>query len=566
MLILGVVIGVGVLFAWRGKQGHIAGETTRLAVLPFENLGDSADAYFADGVTDEVRGKLSNLGTLLVTPRQSSMPYRGSARALREIGDELGVQYLLTATVRWEKSGGSNRVRVTPELVDVSTGATRWQQPFDATLTDVFKVQGDIAVEVAQALNVALGDSVREQLAEKPTQNLAAWDAYLRGEEVSGSLNRNDPASLRKAITYYEQATVLDSGFVQAWARLSNAHALLFGNNPTRNSADAARHGAERAIALAPNSPAAHSAMGQYYRFVEADHARARAEFNTVLRLAPRDVDALVSAGIMDRIGLDWSAAEDKFKRALDLDRRSLRAYIHLSQVLLNTRKYAELDQVLKRGRSLFPTNLPLLQRAVTAKLAEGDSAAAKQIIRSAPRDIDPATLVTYLATGLDLYWILDDPEQQLLLRLRPADFDDNRGTWASVLAQVYRLRGDSLRARAFADTMQAELIPMMRQSPSDEQWVAFRGLALAYLGRKDEAIELGRRATAMNPLGENDASLYSQLQVVRIYVAVGETEKALDLLEQLLKTPFYISPGWLRVDPNFAPLKGNPRFEAMLR
>ena len=195
-LVLGFLVGLGVLFAWRrGRSGtDDSAGPKRLAVLPFENLGDSADAYFADGITNEVRGKLSQVSGLAVIARASSNEYRHTAKTPQEIARELGADYLLTATVQWEKKPGApSRVRVSPELIRVEPGAaptTRWQQPFDASLTDVFQVQADIATKVASALNVALGDSVRHELAAKPTENLAAYDAYLKGEAASQGYGR----------------------------------------------------------------------------------------------------------------------------------------------------------------------------------------------------------------------------------------------------------------------------------------------------------------------------------------------------------------------------------------
>ena len=200
-LVLGILIGLGVLFAWsRSHTGtaEVTGER-RLAVLPFENLGDSTTEYFADGMTDEVRGKLSQVPALAVIARASSNEYRRSTKPPQQIARELGAEYLLTATVRWEKTpGGPSRVRVSPELVQVRPGAaptTKWQQGFDASLTDVFQVQADIATKVASALNVALGDSARHDLAARPTANLAAYDAFLKGEAASQGLAVADPAS-----------------------------------------------------------------------------------------------------------------------------------------------------------------------------------------------------------------------------------------------------------------------------------------------------------------------------------------------------------------------------------
>ena len=220
-----VLAAAGVFLLRRPHRGGgEAGGVKRVAVLPFENLGAPEDDYFADGIADEIRGKLTSLPGLQVIARGSSTPYKKTTKTPKQIAEELNVGYLLTATVRWEKSGGTSRVHVSPELVDVTgSGAptSKWQQPFDAAITDVFQVQSEIATKVAQALGAALGAGEEKRLSEKPTQNLAAYDAFLKGEEVSNSLAATDPASLRKAIGFYEQAVALDPGFAQAWAGVS---------------------------------------------------------------------------------------------------------------------------------------------------------------------------------------------------------------------------------------------------------------------------------------------------------------------------------------------------------
>ena len=256
---LGLLIGLGVLFAWRRSQ---AGEgktdgAKALAILPFENLGDTADAYFADGVANDLRTRLSQVAGLSVIARTSSNEYRQTEKPVQEIARELGVDYVLTATVQWEKvPGRAHRVRVTPELVDVRPGQaprTRWGQPFDAEMTGVFQVQADIAGRVAQALDVELSDSARRQLAERPTRSVAAYDAYLRGEEIAHSLGASNPTTLRQAVAYYAQAVALDSGFIQAWAQLSAAHSsLYFFSTPTSADADAARRAARASAGAGP--------------------------------------------------------------------------------------------------------------------------------------------------------------------------------------------------------------------------------------------------------------------------------------------------------------------------
>jgi TolB-like protein len=233
---LGILIGLGVLFGWLRSHSTRNVDTSgagvkSLAVLPFENLGPAEDEYFADGVTDAVRGKLVALPGLQVTASNSSTQYKKTTKSPREIGRELGVQYLLVGKVRWEKSqGGTSRVQVSPELVQVATASTKWQEPFDAALTDVFRVQADVAARVARALGVALGAGAREELQVKPTSNLASYDAFLRGEEASIRLGTGNPARLRQAAAYYEQAVALDSAFALAWAQLSRTYSDLYFN------------------------------------------------------------------------------------------------------------------------------------------------------------------------------------------------------------------------------------------------------------------------------------------------------------------------------------------------
>jgi serine/threonine-protein kinase len=228
---LGFLIGLGVLFAWRQNHGTAAADAAdakRVAVLPFQNLGDTADVYFAEGITDAVRGKLTGLPGMFVTASNSSNQYRGTTKSPQEIGRELGVDYLLIGKVRWAKAKeGASRVQVSPELIEVRTARATWQQPFDAALTDVFKVQGDIAGQVAAALDVALGASQQRALAERPTANLSAYDVYLKG--TAARARGSGPATLRAARGHFEGAVALDSTFAAAWAALSESASLLYG-------------------------------------------------------------------------------------------------------------------------------------------------------------------------------------------------------------------------------------------------------------------------------------------------------------------------------------------------
>ena len=572
MLGLGVLVAAALFASHRthARASESAGPKL-LAVLPFENLGDSADAYFADGVTEAVRGKLSRLVGLDVIARGSSNQYRHTTKAPQEIARELGADYLLTATVRWEKApGGGSRVRVTPELVDVGPGRaprTRWQDSFDASLTDVFQVQADIATTVAGALNMVLGDSARRDLATQPTHNLAAYDAFLKGEAASQSMGVSLPSSLRPAIGFYEQAVALDSAFVPAWAQLAWARSLLYVNGtPTPELAAQARHAAERAQALGPDRPDGPQALGTYYAFVVGDNRQALAAYEAGLKLAPNNVDLLGMVASTEQHLGRWDAALTHLAKAGALDPRSANTPRRTGTALLWLRRYPEAQAALDRALTLAPTNLPVIAFKTTVALAQGDLTGARAVIRTALTTFEPGALIASLAYYWDLYWALDDAQQQQLLALPPSDFDDDRAAWALVRAETEHLRGHPAEARAYADTARLAFQEQLRAAPQDPQRHAYRGLALAYLGRKAEAIQEGERGVALMPISR-DAYLgaYVQHQLVRIYLLVGEPEKALDQLEPLLRMPFYLSPGWLRIDPTFAPLKGNPRFERLV-
>jgi len=569
VLVVGFLLGVGALFAWRRTHGGaepVGGKL--LAVIPFENLGSADDEYFADGMTDEVRGKLSALTGLQVIARGSSTPYKRTTKTPQQIAQELGAQYLLTATVRWEKlPGGASAVHVSPELVQVRSGSTpttKWQQSFDAQLTNVFQVQADIATRVAQALDVALGATAQQQLAERPTANLAAYDAFLHGEEASQGM-LGDPPSLRRAVAYYEQAVALDSTFVEAWAQLSRAHSALYAHStPTPVEAEAARRAAERALASAPNSPEGHFALGTYYRWVLADNLRALEQHTQGQRLAPGNADLLA-----DIARDEWSLGRSQealkhLQQAERLDPRSVVTAQRLGSSLVWLRRYREAIPIYDHGLALAPANLQLLEEKAMVFLAQGDLAGARAVLQAVPKEVKPSALVTYTATYWDLMWVLDGAQQALLLQLTPSAFDDDRAQWGIVFAQTYALRGDQVRAHVYADSARIAFEEHLRAAPNDAQQHALLGLALAYLGRKADAVREGERGLV--PIAK-DAVVgpYFQHQLARIYVLVDEPERALDQLEPLLKTPYFLSPGWLKIDPNFTPLRGNARFQRLV-
>ncbi|MCA1582964.1 MAG: protein kinase [Acidobacteria bacterium] len=541
----------------------------RLAVLPFENLGAPEDDYFADGIADEIRGKLTSLSSLHVMARSSSMPYRKTSKTPRQIAEELNVSYLLTATVRWEKSGGTSLVHVSPELVDVTrpdAPTSKWQQPFDASLTDVFQVQSDVATRVAAALGVALGTGEEERLSERPTQNLAAYDAFLKGEEVTNSTGDDTP-SIRKALGFYERALAQDPGFSQAWARVSSDYSILYFNStPTLALAERAREAAKQALALAPNSPEAYVAFGRYERLVTKDFHRALERYAKGRSVAPGNADLLYGTARAEEGLGRWDAALEHLRLAASIDPRSATNLTALGFALQRLRRYPEAREAFERGLALTPANLSLIGETAMTFLGEGNLAAARAVVHAVRKDVALTELVAYVANVNDLVWLLDQEQRELLLRLPPSAFDDDPGTWARCLTEVYALEHDAANVRAYAEQAREAFEQQLRETPDNARRHVALGLALAHLGRKEEAIREGERGVALDPVEKDgERGPYYQHELVRIYMLVGEPEKALDRLEPLLKISYYLSPGWLAIDPNFDPLRRNPRFQRLV-
>jgi len=539
----------------------------RLAVLPFENLGSPEDDYFADGIADEIRAKLTSLSGVEVIARGSSTPYKKTTKSQTQIAGELGVGYLLTATVRWQKSGGASRVQVTPELVEVRKSgapASKWQESFDAALTDVFQVQSDIASRVASALGVALRGTEEKRLLEKPTRNLAAYDAFLKGQDIWRGLAVGDPAGLRRALSFYVQAVALDPAFVQAWARISWANSSLYMNiSPTPEVADRAREAAEKAVALAPGAPEGYHALGNYRRLVLLDFGGALEQYRKGQSLSPGNADLLTATALAEESLGRWEAAVEHFRQAERLDPRSIPQLFRLGQALLYLRRYADARQALDRGLDLAPGNLTLISEKVMTFLGEGDLAGARKVVAAVPKEVEPTALVAYLAK-LDLVWVLDGAQREVLLRLTPGAFNDDRAVWALALLQA--AEGDAAKVRTYAEEGVKALEEQLRAAPDDAYRRAALGFALAHLGRRQEAIREGKRSVALTPVAKDfSVGTVVQHQLALIYILAGEPEKALDNLEPLLRVPYLLSPGWLEIDPTFDPLRNNPRFQKLV-
>ncbi len=548
----------------RERFGRAA--TARLAVLPFENVGDADNAYFADGVADAVRGKLSALPGLQVIASASSDQYRQTSKSPREIGRELGARYLVVGKVRWQKGGASSRVQVSPELIEAPSGTTRWQQLYDAPLTDVFAMQEGITRGVASALELEVGDGARERVAERPTRNLAAYDAFLRGERVSSRVGVTDAVALRSAISAYEEATALDPDFALAWAQLSRARTTLYVNvGRVPEDAEAARVAAEQAIALGPAVPQAHFAHALYLSAVRRDHARALEEVARARRIAPRDAELLTMAGLAEQQLGRWEQALAHFRQAQSIDPQSFGTRRRLARVLLWLRRYPEARAMADSAFVLSGSSPDLLDMKVATFLGEGDLAGAQAAFRHAPQGVELSRRLAHAGGYFNLFWALDDEQQQMLLRLGPGPFDNDRGVWGLALAQTHLHRGNAAAARAYADSALPSLERSVSSNPGDGVLRGSLALALAIAGRRAEAVREGEQAIRLEPIATNGITgPIVQHFLVLAYLALGDRDAALDRLEPLLRVPFYMSPTWLRIDPTLASLRNDPRFKKL--
>jgi TolB-like protein/Tfp pilus assembly protein PilF len=355
LLALGVLLGLGVLFAWTRSRRSEPGDATvrRVAVLPFDNLAAGDKVYFAEGITDEIRGKLATLPGLQVTARASSAQYARSTKPPQEIGRELGVEFLLSGTVRWDQEGDSSRVRVTPELINASTGATRWRESFDAPMTDVFRVQADVAERVARELGVALAAGDRQHLETRPTADLDAYDLYLRGRYA---WHQRTAAGLDQARRLLEQAVAADPGFAPAHAALADVFAVLplWSDLPPDQTYPRARAAALEALRLDSTLASPWAALGDYESMYAWNWNEAEKHFRRSLMLDPNN------ANTHHWFGGDYLLAERRFddaareaRRAHELDPLSLTINTDLGRALHNSGRGEEAVEQLRNALAI---------------------------------------------------------------------------------------------------------------------------------------------------------------------------------------------------------------------
>ena len=572
---LGIVLVVGAVgFGVSGRHGTTSGpeplpvaNRKMLAVLPLENRGASADEYFADGLTEAIATRLGSVRGLGVIAWQSSRQYKGTTKKPEEIGRELGAQYLLEGTVRWEKPRrGPSAVRVSPALVRVSDGAQLWADQYDTVLAGVFAVQAQLATRVAGALDIALGDAERRLLEAQPTANLQAYDAYLRGREVT---ERDwDAADLRAAARMFERAVALDSNFALAHAWLSATYVTMYWNYVDRSPEQLTRAKAEadRTQRLNPESYEAHGALGFYYYHGLGDYSRALAEYAAARRSRPNDPwpPAIIS-GIKADQG-QWSEALTYGHEAVVLDPLNGGFVAGVGDLYSALRQFATANYYYDRAVALSPQSVSAhLTKAIGYLNQTGNLAGARRLMPDVARNVAPTGLETQVITLSDVALLLDDTEQARVLRLGPAALDGDTAALTLAKAMIYRGRRQLSVANDHFDFARITLARKVRQQPDDRLARALLGLALAGLGRSANAIREGERAVELMPVSAG-ASEHALLiaNLARIYVLLGERDKAIEQLEIVFSRPGPLSANWLKADPFWDSLRGSARFQRL--
>jgi TolB-like protein/Flp pilus assembly protein TadD/tRNA A-37 threonylcarbamoyl transferase component Bud32 len=570
LLLLAVgAAALGARYLGRGRAAPSEGPPM-LAVLPFKYLGPPADRYFADGLTEEITSRLAGLSGLRVISRTSADQYRQTTKALKEIGAELGVGYVLEGSVRWDRSEGRGRVRVTSQLIRVADDSPLWADTYDAEVNRIFALQAGIAEQVASALDLALRPPERAGLATGGTADPEAYDYYIRGNDY---LSRgNTRPTLSAAVELYRRAVARDPRFALAFARLSNAHSQMYwyGHDEVASRIALAKAAADSALALAPDLPEARVALGFYYYRGFRDYTRALEHFEAARRRQPHNGDLLAGIGFVQRRRGRWDEAIVAFSEAARSDPRSnLRAF-DLGSALSSVGRFAEAERELERAITLGPEwGSPYAQKAQVYLAWRGDLTAARAVLKQAASRMGLGQLTQGLVSNDQTAHTLftsDSASGPVVDALTLSAFTGDTLRYYFLKAESARFRRLPAAERAYADSVRALIQARLRRRPDDPFLQSWLGIAYAALGRKADAIRVARRAIeVMPPSRDALQGPYFAVALAQTYMMVDQPDLAIETLEPLLEIPSPITREALRADPLWTPLRGHARFRALI-
>ncbi len=549
---------------------EVTSDKKRIVVLPLENLGPAEDAYFAAGITEEITSRLASVSALQVISRTTALHYEQTDKTVQEIGRDLGVDYLLEGTVRWSTDAvGASRVRVTPQLIRVADDTHVWSTRYDRVIDDIFEVQSEIAIAVIAQLDVALLEPERQALvARKPTENVDAYQAYLRG---MGFTSRRDPraGNWELAVEQLERAVELDPGFALAYADLSEVHSLMVHwiIDDSEERLDMARVAVDQALALDPDLPQAHRALGYYYYWGYQDYEAALAEFAIAARDLPNDRELLEGISYIRRRQGRWQEAAVQLEKALALNPRSPWLASALGRTYTRMRRYADADRMAYRAQSVEPDNpLHVHERAHNTLLWKGALDEARAMLETMPRQRRAiAILAWYDLERLARHWPAAlgriDAFAARVLVTESANYPKEylRGV---VLTRM----GDEAGARQAYEAAREVLETQLAGGADIPRVHSALGLVYACLGRHEEAVREGRRAVEQYPIAQDAFTGADYLQhLAAIYAEAGEHDAAVRQIEYLLSIPSNLSAAMLRLDPRWDPLRKHPGFERLV-
>lgn len=567
-----IIIGGYWLFTKTGtiKGGSKAGKRKMLAVLPFENLGNPDDEYFADGITDEITTRLAGLSGLGIISRTSVLQYKETDKSLKQIGKELKVAYVLEGTILWDKSGDTNRVRINPQLIRVSDGIHLWADRYDAVLTDVFTVQSKIAGEVAAALDITLLQSEQEALAVHAKIDPEAYDYYLRGKQYF-SIARYRQKEFQTAERMHLKCIELAPEFAPAYTELGELYTELYwdGIDTSQAILDSAKAVIDIAFRLAPQAPEPFLALGWYYYHGLLDFDHALEAFSEVLKRQPNNALAVASVAYVKRRQGKWEEAIDGLTRVVELAPREPWYYYELGNTYSSSRRFAEAVPCYDQVIDLDPNNSwAFLTKSWSILNLTGNPAAALEVVDSGfafnPHAPNLAAIASYY------HWCAGDYKSALELMTGPKDYyiwQYNNG------AEYYYHKGKGYKviqqydlANIYLDSARVIMENVIAGDPDDPLNQSTLGKIYAALGQKEKAIAAAKRGIELLPVSVDALDGTDRIwDLATVYTDVGEYDKAVGQLDTLLSIPSQNSVTWLKIAPEYTALHDHPGFKALI-
>jgi TolB-like protein/tetratricopeptide (TPR) repeat protein len=543
----------------------------KIVIMPFENLGPPEHAYFADGVTEEITSRLAAVGSLGVISRKSAVQYARSDKTTRQIGEELGVSYVLAGTVRWAPGlEGRDRVKICPQLVRVADDTHVWARTYDQVIDDIFDVQASIARRVVQQLGIALQGTEHAAVEIRPTESLDAYHAFLRGLHHA-SQPHFTRSNWERVLENFERAVAIDPDFAGAWSKLAMAHARYYYYQADTSDArkKKAREAADRAMRLAPEAAETHMALGYYYHWVERDRERALEEFALAEHGLPSDADVLHARGTLLQAMGRWAEAQEMLERAHALSPRDAAMTADLVFLYYPTHQYEKAMEFSDRIIDLAPGGNAqawgYLGRTFVHWSWKGALPEARMALEKVPLDHDFALWAWFWQ---EMY---EGRYRQALehLELAPEGWIRNKivaRPAALLKGLAWDAMGDAGRSRAAYESAHATLEEALAKDPDDPRLHSSLGIALAALGQEEDAIREGARAVDLYPLSRD--AFYGipyVLDMAHIYTLAGKHDAACERLEMLLSVPSWLSPVILEIDPRWDRLRDQHRFQRLL-